>query len=130
MKVRLGFVSNSSSSSFLVLMKENDYKQMVASFVPLSAAVMDFLAKDEMFCGEKHVKISYVEGNYSWAEDVDTDALLEMAKAIAKERSVELGFEEEEYLDDAYDLIYDGTSDLEKYAKKLKDKAFVHSDYF
>jgi hypothetical protein len=43
MKIRTGFVSNSSSSSFVIFLKEKDYEEVYNELSPLEKELVDYL---------------------------------------------------------------------------------------
>ena len=77
MKIRTGFVSNSSSSSFVVFLLEEDYNKI---YKGLSKLEMDILSqahpeKVKAF-GKQLVKVGYMSGNDSIFEDYSYDGKL------------------------------------------------------
>ena len=75
MKVRLSFVTNSSSTSYTVIVEEAYLKEVLAKVEPYVAAVAKALIKQEgstqNFLGSKVETFGYTSGNYSTFEDFD-----------------------------------------------------------
>lgn len=74
MKIRTGFVSNSSSSSYVIVLEKSVYDQLVAQLTELQRDILAFLSgRDEnatqQFMGHTVVTIQYTEGNYSTLDD-------------------------------------------------------------
>jgi hypothetical protein len=88
MKIRTGFVSNSSSSSFVVFLLDEDYKKVCDG---LSKLEMDILSKAHPqkvnAFGKQLVKVGYTSGNYSIFEDYSYDGIL------TEEEEEKLGYE-------------------------------------
>jgi hypothetical protein len=122
MKVRLGFVSNSSSSSFIALMRKQDYNTVISNLSPLAAAVAKHLSGNVKFCGQDHVRIAYISGNYSWDEWTDRKEIEKDAEAIARARGISFTWDDNEY--------YDATSDIDDELGKLGNNVFTHSEDF
>jgi hypothetical protein len=79
MKIRNGFVSNSSSSSFLLVTTKTNYDKVLEE-LSLSEEEQELLKDcDDLFgtkkvFGQDLITISYVEGNYSDFEDLPEGA--------------------------------------------------------
>ena len=73
MKTRTGFVSNSSSSSYVVLVEKEAYDKLFAQLSDLERDIVQFLQQDgggvRKFMGGEVVVMQYVSGNYSTLED-------------------------------------------------------------
>lgn len=75
MKTRTGFVSNSSSSSYVLILKEQDFKDLLAE---TNGVVKSILAQlevtDKKFGDEENMKvICWWEGNMSSFEYIEID---------------------------------------------------------
>jgi len=74
MKIRTGFVSNSSSSSYVIVLEKSVYDQLLSQLTDLQKDILVFLSgRDESatqeFMGHTVVTIQYTEGNYSSLDD-------------------------------------------------------------
>lgn len=77
MKTRLGFVSNSSSSSFFLVLKEEDYNKTYEKLTNLEREILNYLSpeKTKRF-GENLITIAGMSGNYDSFEDFSPDSEL------------------------------------------------------
>ena len=76
MKIRNGFVSNSSSSSFVIFVKKDVSDAIKEECTTFQKMVMEYVESGPMtFCGVELMKYSYFTGNVSTfeflAEEVD-----------------------------------------------------------
>lgn len=113
MKIRNGFVSNSSSSSFMIALKEEDFNEIYKGLSPLEKELVDHLGTEEKKAFGINLRVlSGMEGNYSSFEDFSSD--------------LELTEEEESDLDDqGPECIFDKV--LDKF--RAKDH-FEHGESF
>ena len=88
MKVRMGFVSNSSSSSFVLFVKESDFEKVRKDLSGLEKSMLDTVGAEKVKAfGLNLVKISWMSGDGSVLENCTFD-------------DVELSEEEKEKLED------------------------------
>jgi hypothetical protein len=119
MKVRLGFVSNSSSSSFIMLVTEEDYKAVYEGLNSIEKKVMDYLVKDGgNFAGHKIKKFSTYSGDGYGTWDECSVELTEEEQ----QKLVDADKYEDEYNDWLLDDVFN------KVCKKFKNK-ITHSEY-
>lgn len=74
MKIRNGFVSNSSSSSFVVLLKKNDYDKYINSAHPYYKYVMDQMEFTELTIeNQSYITIIDYESSEDYIEDMNLE---------------------------------------------------------
>jgi hypothetical protein len=71
---RLGFVSNSSSSSFVLITSKENHDKVYNELHPYCQAVIDNMFKHEYcftnnFMGKEVVIFAVADGDYSWTDD-------------------------------------------------------------
>ena len=71
MKTRTGFVSNSSSSSFVIMVSKETYDKAYKEMTPIQKDVAEWLKADGKFGDIETVTIPYNYGNYSTMEDYE-----------------------------------------------------------
>lgn len=71
MKIRQGFVSNSSSSSFVILMTEDQYKELHEKVDVNQKALMEELKTEVKAFGLDLIQMAGCEGNYSIFEEME-----------------------------------------------------------
>lgn len=112
MKIRSGFVSNSSSSSFLMLTRKEDHDEAMAKLTPFERKVIEYLIDNVKAFGLDLVELSIQNG-----EDFYT-----------------LGsFDSEKYRDimNEYEAKYPGDAKSDaryKYQGLLRGKAYTHRE--
>lgn len=94
MKIRSGFVSNSSSSSFVVIAPKNIVDDLLHNMnTNCRAAVKHVKTEDKLFCGKMVSVFSGVEGNYSSWENFEYPDKID-GDSDEKEEDDECGDEE------------------------------------
>lgn len=78
MKIRQGFVTNSSSSSYVVVIEKDYFDEQVKKLSPYLKAVCKALKNNDnitkqKFMGKDIMVLTYTSGNYSTMEDLDVD---------------------------------------------------------
>lgn len=128
MKTRLGFVSNSSSSSFVMLTSKENHEKVLATFTPeereLLAIFFKFTLEDSgVLFGIPIVTMTYLSGN---AGDYLYDNIrgCEEFKALAKKAVEESGKNGSRYL---MDDIWAVANRYEEACQEDKGAAFASS---
>jgi hypothetical protein len=65
MKTRIGFVSNSSSSSYLLIVPKEAHEQVCSTFDEKEIEVLDYVSKSVMVLGQEAVCLAWSSGNMS-----------------------------------------------------------------
>jgi len=123
MKIRNGFVSNSSSSSYIVIADKKATDEIKNNLDPIELAILDVLYESSKILGIDCYSFSWMDGEAGeYMSDV-ADNVMERAKEIYEEKGLEW---------DGDDFFYDNFWDAldNWYIKLPKDKRFYHSDYF
>ena len=122
MKVRQGFVSNSSTSSYMIIIPTENFEEVVSKMGNLSAKIIRDLVQDEKVIGIDAKLLSYCSGNDDTFEphDLDYDLQVELEK--------EVGVTIEEDMYPFYEMLREA---MNKYGDLVKkhDKGFYYSEY-
>lgn len=119
MKIRSGFVSNSSSSSFVAVMKKETCDNFLSKFEKPVRQALKTLISNQNFMGSRVSVFSYVSNdNWHSLDDVDIYSLLGE------------NCDDDSSYNHLKEKIYDACSELESMAEKLpKNDAVVKSEY-
>lgn len=82
MKIRSGFVSNSSSSSFVLVVTKEAYDKVLTNEDPITRAILGAVMGAETVLGRECMTYGYCSSEYRW-ENVNVDEVVEKAKEIA-----------------------------------------------
>lgn len=139
MKIRVGFVSNSSSSSFILIIKKDAYNDWLLKADPLDRAIVDATMRKNKVLGIDCMvyKRASSDGDGGSFENINIDKIVKKAKKLAKTQGCSLAknlakendMEEDEIDDDwLYDAVSEGLYDVECYfIKYLKSgEAWSH----
>ena len=121
MKIRNGFVSNSSSSSFVMLMSKDVYDGLLEDLNPLEQAIVDHFSSNTRFLETDCIVYQHTSGNYSNFEYISQEECIQKAKEISEATGKE--FDESDWSED---ILYE----FESSARKIRDKIFMHSEEF
>jgi len=74
MKIRNGFVSNSSTSSFIIILSKEKYNKLLTEVDSYQKAVLEELGfEEDTILGQRAVIITGSKGNYSSFKDIVVD---------------------------------------------------------
>ena len=115
MKVRHGFVSNSSSSSYTIITTKAIHDEVMATLSQFEQEVIKRLGVEtQKFLGQDVVSIGCTSGNYSSFEYMDLPSKLfdEMNEALPEDKQWE----------SKSDAMYEAWETYQKLVKKNKDQ--------
>ena len=122
MKIRHGFVSNSSTSSFIIIFPAEDFEELISKMEPLAAKIINDVVIDEKVIGIDAKVLVYSSGEDNNLEPHD----------LAYELQLELEKEFETIIEDDAspfcEMLYDALAIYGNLVKK-HDKGFYHSEY-
>ena len=137
MKIRAGFVSNSSSSSFVLIIKKDAYSEWRSQSDPIVQAAADAVMESYNIFGNECMLYEYASNDY-WFDHISIDEIVKKAKEMAKEQNVgiatkiaQLNNVREEDINDEW--LYDNASEIlysikYSFGDYIKDgKAWSHS---
>lgn len=108
MKIRNGFVSNSSSSSFVVVVSKKDADEVINEMNAYEQAVINFIKKNQKFMGKEVSVFTCMSGNMdSWEYCFDSDKEAEKAGIDPDEAPFPV-----EVWDDFVDKLKEKTTDI------------------
>lgn len=121
MKVRQGFVSNSSSSSFVIFASKEVFDAVLADLNDLQKKVANlFISESETFLGREVMSYSYCSGN-------NGDYYYEQVEEVVNSQD-ENGDDENESLDEMVDFAFDEFEKLiEGKAKEMGEGVLTDS---
>ena len=71
MKSRQGFVSNSSTSSYIIIIPDENFEEVISELSEIQQKIIKELVNDEEVIGIKSKVLSYMSGNISSFEDYE-----------------------------------------------------------
>lgn len=126
MKIRNGFVSNSSSSSFIMMVRKDYFNEIVKGLEPLDQAVMEVLfTKDKAFGMDVMLFEDTSTDDWSLFDDIDNELIDKRALELAKEQGKELEITQDR--DEWHDIVADVVSTVHYNLFKDKSKAWSYS---
>lgn len=109
MKVRTGFVSNSSSTSYVLIMTKADYDAVLEKLPPLTRSLSDQLSKELTLSGTPIVVTQWMSGNEDSFEWLTIDQ--ELVKSYPSAEGEDSG-------DDSGETVWHCWKQFEKSAKE------------
>ena len=132
MKIRSGFVSNSSSSSFVALIPKAEWADiMMKNRSIIAQAVAGQLTSNVQFCGMDLIEFSFIEGNHD-TFDGSYESLAEDATRLAEEQNTIIPDEDLEE-DTFQELVHDARSELQEAIEDLGkrgDRVYITEEEF
>ena len=130
MKIRSGFVSNSSSSSFVLVVKKELYDTVMSGLDPLHQAIMEATMRPDNVLWHECMVYENCSSDY-WFDDIDIPQVIERAKEIAKGKapivSNKIPIDPEEREIYFNDIVSDGLFNVEYYFRNYADAVQIWS---
>ena len=134
MKTRSGFVSNSSSSSFILFASKEAFDAALADCSELEKKIAaHFIEKDtKQFLGRDVCSYSYCSGNCGdYAYELVRDEVNNWLSTSSKDSGKEAHYVIDDAIDDAIDFAFGGfTSKLREKANTLNENVLTHREDF
>ena len=122
MKVRHGFVSNSSTSSYIIIIPTDRFEEVISKMKPIQGKIVRDIVQDEKVLGLKSKVLNYCSGNDNTLD------IYELTYELQLELEKEIGMTIEEDRDPFDDILYDA---VDKYGDLVKKhaKGYYRSEY-
>jgi len=124
MKIRQGFVSNSSSSSFVALIPAPEWESIISKIGIIELSVIKKYTNTVNFCGIECIKVHYIRGEYDSFDCLDATEQMAIALGIKQP----LGKHREEIKDMVSEARYYIENMIKE--KQSKNLAFIHVEQF
>lgn len=133
MKIRTGFVSNSSSSSFVLIVTKDEYDKVYSREEPIGKAILEAVMGKTKVLGNECVIYDNCSSDY-WFDNIDRSKVVDRAFEIANGNPVisdpNAPSDPDELKDFLEEVVYDGMGeyDIRDYFKDVPgDKKWSHS---
>lgn len=103
MKIRIGFVSNSSSSSYVILLTKDQFDKIIESMTAFEIAIVNLLDPQPTKCFDMDmIVVDWCSGNYDTFQNVHPDEkIIQLYKEMMGE-----DVDEDYFDDDVRDKMY------------------------
>jgi hypothetical protein len=133
MKIRTGFVSNSSSSSFVMLATVENHEKALESLNDLQRAIINAMShcfKKHKIFGQDLIMLNYMAGEYSSLPENLFQQLAEKYPAeLYDNGEASLEYDEDErYLN--WETIWEAVDKYQTEVEKDKDNYWSHREHF
>lgn len=139
MKIRNGFVSNSSSSSFVLVVRKDAFDKVKMKEDPLIQAILEAVMTSEVVLGHECMIYDDCSSEY-WFDNIDIDGIINRAKEIAGAGKLtnltdipyDTEEEPEEYQEFLREIVHEnvGHYSIEAVFKNVPDKVWTHNIYW